>query len=282
MQQPNTQQPSIQQGLYVQPYQPPQNAQQSHYQQAFDGGAYQGSAEALNASTTTTTTTTQQIYANQQHQHQQQQQPNPQPQPRVDYTQLQQLSSLPPPKPATDYTKLAQATYSTDLTPQDQHAHNTTTNTTTTNTAFNQAAKNGDLGGKARQAASAKGESELRRFDRSVEERLRMASGSSCRRGFKYYRVRDGYLCGGGNHYVSHDDVDAMVTFGMPPFVESVNSLGCRSIAPPADAWHERMHWTPARRIANGMEPLPFKANGEPHDMRPAMGVMLRYGSPFI
>ena len=73
---------------------------------------------------------------------------------------------------------------------------------------------------------------------------------------------------------MSHDDVDAMVMHGRPPYVELVNGivgiLHGRPVAPPEDGWDEPMHWDPARRIANGMPPMPFKADGGRHDMRAA------------
>lgn len=95
------------------------------------------------------------------------------------------------------------------------------------------------------------------------------ASSSICAAGYKYYRGVDGYMCGGGYCFVSHDDVDAMMLYGRPPFVEEVNTpyTGARCVAPPKAGWHEPMHYTPGQRITNNMEPLPLKADGTPHEM---------------
>lgn len=258
-QQPLYQQGQTQQPYAQQAYAQPSSSQTPYTQQPY--GQQQAGAQASNTSTTTTVTTTQQLYGNQQHQQQVPHgaaQPANQLQSSIDYTQLQLQLPSTQPQPTVDYTKLIQ-------TPSSQQNSNTTT--TSTNTLLEQ-------GGQARQSAAAKGDAELRRFDKTVQEMLMSASSSACPFGFKYYRGPDGYLCGGGSHYVSHGDVDAMVMFGRPPFIEVVNDLaiGCRPIAPPADGWHEPMHWTPARRLANDMPPMPFKANGLPHDLGLQMG----------
>jgi hypothetical protein len=49
-----------------------------------------------------------------------------------------------------------------------------------------------------------------------------------------YYATRRGYICGGSNHFVSHDDVEAMLANGLPPYIEVVNfSPQTREITPP-------------------------------------------------
>ena len=167
------------------------------------------------------------------------QQPAPQaPQPPIDYTQLQQQ---PKPQPPIDYTPLQKVNNTSAV---------TETNITTTTKTTDQSARVAEEGGRARQKAVAKGEAALRRFDETVQEMLMSASTSACPVGFIYYRVEDGYLCGGGHHFVSHDDVDAMLTFGIPPRIEHVNSpLSPVVIFPPSAGWHEPMHRIPFGRL---------------------------------
>lgn len=88
--------------------------------------------------------------------------------------------------------------------------------------------------------------------------------------GYQYYRVPEGYLCGGGGHFVSHQDVDNMMKYGTQPYIETVNFIlkpGNRAIAPPAEGWHEPMHWSPAQRLNDDVEPMPLKYDGTPWDM---------------
>ena len=126
-------------------------------------------------------------------------------------------------------------------------------------------------GGKARQAAAAKGEAALYQFDQTVQQMRMSASASLCPQGFGFYRAKTGYLCGGGSHFVSNIDVDNMITHGIPPYVEIVNMVlyPPRTIAPPADGWHEPMHFTPRKRILNGMAPMPIKHDGTEWDLKP-------------
>lgn len=222
------------------------------------------------------------------------QQPAPQvaQQQPFDYTQLAQaLPTLPPAaQPAFDYTQLA------TLPPAaPQHVSNASVNASTQTTVTRtrreemQAQRDerrrqreekqgissistSNAGGAARQAAAANGDAALRQFDQTVQQMLMRASGSVCSRGFTYWRGKDGYLCGGGNHFVSNKDVDNMVTYGVPPYIENVNAeLICQSrrVSPPADGWHEPMHFSPRKRLLNGMLPMPLKHDGAEWDVRP-------------
>lgn len=51
---------------------------------------------------------------------------------------------------------------------------------------------------------------------------------------FKWYAVRQGYLCGGGNHFITHDMADALLKHGTIPDIEIVNALPfMREVTPP-------------------------------------------------
>lgn len=54
---------------------------------------------------------------------------------------------------------------------------------------------------------------------------------------------------------------------GRRPFgvnVELVNGPWRRFIPPPAEGWHEPMHWSPAQRILGRLRPLAMKHDGTP------------------
>ena len=60
----------------------------------------------------------------------------------------------------------------------------------------------------------------------------------------RYYRTDAGYLCGGGSHWASNEEVDAMMDGRRPfgPNIEYVNTFGARYAQLPNEAWHELMH----------------------------------------
>ena len=143
-------------------------------------------------------------------------------------------------------------------------------NNQTTNTASTASTSTSTVGGQARQAAAAKGQQELQRFDQSVQEMLINASASQCPSGAKYYHVKDGYLCGIGNHFISDRDVDNMINHGTQPYIEKVNSIlhdELRWVAPPADGWHEPFHWDPETRHARGLAVMQIKWDGSEWDL---------------
>jgi hypothetical protein len=126
------------------------------------------------------------------------------------------------------------------------------TRTNTNNTDF--------IGGEARRAAASKGTEALQRFDSSIESKLQQYSAAICPMGFRYYRGQAGYLCGGGNHFVSHGEVDRMAAKGIPPFIRPVNAPRHGIfIPPPPVGWNEPMHFTPHQRYAVGADPIPLK-----------------------
>ncbi|KAM0723500.1 hypothetical protein Q7P37_000487 [Cladosporium fusiforme] len=148
----------------------------------------------------------------------------------------------------------------------DQHSHAlTTTNTTSTTTV---------VGGKSRQQAANAGERELKRFDQHVTARLLLAAGrlGECPMEFDWYAVPKGYLCGGGNHFVTHEDVEAMLRTGQQPEFMSVNmpmDPPERLVTPPplpkdsdGDFGDEPVFWTNSHRFADGNVLLPKDAHG--------------------
>ena len=75
--------------------------------------------------------------------------------------------------------------------------------------------------------------------------------------------------CGGGNHFITHEEVDAMISGMRPtgPDVQSVNAPGCPSVAPPlGEGLDQVFHWDPVKRISSEKDPMPYKADGTPHD----------------
>ena len=52
--------------------------------------------------------------------------------------------------------------------------------------------------------------------------------------GWDYHATRQGYLCGGTNHFVSHDHVEGLLSHGRPPYIEIVNGPSyTRLVTPP-------------------------------------------------
>lgn len=182
---------------------------------------------------------------------QRQQYVQPTPQPRFDYTSIQQQA--PPPQPAFDYTQIAQMTPTPQPAQQIQQASSSQTTTTTTTT---------EMGGQARQAAAAKGEAELKRFDQTVVEKLAAHCPLTCPLRYKFYFGGIGYLCGDGLHLILHEDVDAMMLRGVPPVHQEVDRPGDTvAVCPPPDGWHEPMHWPPQQRMQIGLIPIPCRWN---------------------
>ena len=47
--------------------------------------------------------------------------------------------------------------------------------------------------------------------------------GGTCPQGFDLYAAREGYLCGGGHHFVEYEEVEKMLKYGRCPRLENVN-----------------------------------------------------------
>lgn len=156
-----------------------------------------------------------------------------------------------------------------------------------------------EIGGRSRQAAAAKGDAELQRFDQRVTQMLKEAS-SICMMGYPYFKAKGGYLCGGGNHFVLDSEVEAMLMGRRPfgPRIEFSNDIEDPPtwVAPPKDGWDQPFHLDPIQREMHYMAPLPLKHDGTRHDisrwlamiqaersmilMGPMAG-MMGFGSPF-
>ena len=172
----------------------------------------------------------------------------PQTQNTVDFSQL--LQTAPPPQPQVSQAPpVVRMPVPQKPAQSSNHASSKstkkTTNTSTTTV----------VGGSSRQQAAEKGKKELRRFDQEVSDRLKRSFDGICPAGYDYYAARQGYICGGGHHFFSHEDVEAMMKHGRPPFMEHVNSLTPydRAVTPPSgngdgSGW-EPLFW-PAKRLA--------------------------------
>lgn len=101
---------------------------------------------------------------------------------------------------------------------------NTSTSTTTTQKVH---------GSTARQTAAGKGTDELKRFDTMVQEWLGQYS-ATCPMGYWWDATKEGYLCRGFSHLVTHDEVEKMLKGERPegPQIERVNTSFTRSVTP--------------------------------------------------
>jgi hypothetical protein len=190
----------------------------------------------------------------------------PPPQTTVDFSQLLQIA--PPPQPQVSQAPPVVRTPIAPQKVQSSYQASKSTNKTTTTTTTNV------VGSNSRKEAAEKGKTELRRFDQDVSNRLK-AYGGVCPMGWDYYATRQGYLCGGTNHFVSHDDVEALLSRGRPPYIEFVNGPShTRLVTPP-----------PAAGRLDGCGELPtWEADPgwwERHKWRAGLDRTHPYGYPF-
>jgi hypothetical protein len=157
----------------------------------------------------------------------------------VDFSQL--LQTAPPPQPQVSQAPPVVQTPVPPQKPQSskQASKSTNKSTTTTTTSV--------VGSTSRQKAAEKGKTELRRFDKDVSNQLKKSYDGICPMGFDYYAARQGYICGGGSHFFTHDEVEAMLKYGREPRLERVNSGAPyeRLVTPP-----------PGNGDGSGLEPL--------------------------
>lgn len=194
-----------------------------------------------------------------------------------DFSQLMQ-NNPPPMQDTVGFSQLLQTQVShapplvrtplapTPAQPSDHASKPTNKSTTTTMTKV--------VGSTSRKEAADKGQKELRRFDRDVSNWLKQYGGI-CPMGWDYYATRQGYLCGGTNHFVSHDDVEALLSSGRPPYIEFVNGPShTRLVTPP-----------PATGRIDGCGELPtWEAEPgwwERHKWRAGLDRTHPYGYPF-
>ena len=181
----------------------------------------------------------------------------PPPQTTVDFSQLLQIA--PPPQPQVSQAPPVVRTPIAPRKVQSSNQASKSTNKTTTTTTTNV------VGSNSRKEAAEKGKTELRRFDQDVSNRLK-AYGGICPMGWDYYATRQGYLCGGTNHFVSHDDVEALLSRGRPPYIEFVNGPShTRLVTPPPAAgrldgcgelptWEEDPGWWERHKWRAGLD----------------------------
>lgn len=160
----------------------------------------------------------------------------------VDFSQLIQTAPPPPPPPQPQVSQ-APPIVQTPVAPQkaksSKQSSNSTNKTTTTTTTD-------VVGSSSRQEAAKQGKTELRRFDQDVSNKLKRSYDGICPMGFDYYAARQGYICGGGSHFFTHEDVEAMLKYGRAPRLERVNGLPYeRMVTPP-----------PGDGDGSGLEPL--------------------------
>jgi hypothetical protein len=200
-------------------------------------------------------------------------QPQPQPQSTMDFSQLMQ--SAPPPPPPTqqrpeflslmrdapprapptrpDFLSLMKAAPQPAASAQGASSSSNAQATTTTSTTET-------VGSASRQRAATQGASNLRQFDKDVSVKLKRMVGGTCPQGFDFYAVRQGYLCGGGSHFVHHDEVEAMLKYGVCPRLEDVNhGPPQRAVTPPPGngdgSGNEPAFWSVEEQLDAGVYP---------------------------
>ncbi|OQO03859.1 hypothetical protein B0A48_10500 [Cryoendolithus antarcticus] len=93
-------------------------------------------------------------------------------------------------------------------------------------------------GGGARQVAVRKGPKRLAEYDDEVSDHLAQAGKGVCPMNWRWYPVRQGYFCGGGNHLISHIEAESTMAGQRPqgPYVQLVNlepEAPSRMVTPP-------------------------------------------------
>lgn len=170
-------------------------------------------------------------------------------------------SSAPLPNTVASASAQAQAQQAQDKAPEQLKIAYQSTQAATSHTTVNTT---------SRTSAALQSSAALKAYDDRVSSLLTsstVASGA-CPRGYRWYYGKYGYLCGGGHHLVSLAEAEALLQGRRPrgPYVERVNppseevvmtlllsgrirnnqepsTSRKRSVTPPPDGWHERMHW---------------------------------------
>ncbi|KAM0698947.1 hypothetical protein Q7P36_000991 [Cladosporium allicinum] len=194
-------------------------------------------------------------------------QPQPQQQQAIDFSSLMQSAPPPPPPPAQqkiDFSQLMQAAPQPSSSSSAQGASSSsntqTTSTTTTSTTTTSTTTTSTTGGASRQQAATQGAANLRQFDQDVSVKLKRMVGGTCPMGFDFYAVREGYLCGGGNHFVEYAEVEAMLKYNICPRLEPVNQgQFLRAVTPPPGngdgSGNEPAFWTVEQQVDAGVYP---------------------------
>lgn len=147
--------------------------------------------------------------------------------------QFSQLMQSAPPALLHAVTQLpAQSqhtTTSTKVVKQSMRAQQPLPSNTSTSTRTTQKVH----GSTARQTAAGKGTDELKRFDTMIQEWLGHYS-ATCPKGYWWDATKEGYLCRGFSHLVTHDEVEKMLKGERPegPHIERVNNSFTRSVTP--------------------------------------------------
>jgi hypothetical protein len=201
------------------------------------------------------------------------------PPPTIDYAQLMQSS--PPQTPNTvDFSQLLQAA------PPQPRVAQVPPILSSTPTERTTASATSVVGSTSRQKAADSGKAELQRFDRVVSDRLKQFNQHGvCPKGWDYYATRQGYLCGGATHFVSHEDVEAMLAGGRTPRIEKVNAYPPRRMVtpPPADGrldgsrempvWNDPQWWD-AWRLTKSMNEIETMGSRGSRGSRDSMDLM--------
>lgn len=186
----------------------------------------------------------------------------------VDFSQLLQTAPPPPPQPQVSQAPpVVQMPAPQKPQASKQASSSTNKKSITTTTTV--------VGSSSRQEAAEKGKSELRRFDEEVSNRLKTCYDAICPFGYDYYATRQGYICGGGHHFFSHDEIEAMLKYGRAPFLEHIHEGPYdRQVTPPPGngdgSGLEPLFWTTEQQSEMGGYPFAYLKNkGKPPRLRP-------------
>ncbi|KAI6823880.1 hypothetical protein KC332_g8575 [Hortaea werneckii] len=169
---------------------------------------------------------------------------------RRDRYPLQQSESQPSPAPRQgilDLDSLRIDTPASRPSRSARHNHQQTTRTTTTTTESYEGQHDG---GETRRQAEAEGPAAVEQYERRVMQLL--AYSENCPAGLNWFNMRGGYICLGGNHWISHRAIDDYFGGKDPtPRMEFLNFLGFDGYNPPATV-HPPTELGPAGIQAHG------------------------------
>ncbi|KAI6857211.1 hypothetical protein KC343_g601 [Hortaea werneckii] len=184
--------------------------------------------------------------------------PTPAPAHRDRYP-LQRPEPQPSPAPRRDIPDLDSLRIDTPASRPSRSARTSRQQTTRMTTTTTESYEGQHDGGETRRQAEAQGPEAVEQYERSVMQLL--AFSGVCPAGFNWFNMRGGYICLGGNHWMSHQAIDDYFDGRDPtPRVEFLNfaDLGrwfgaLTTVHPPAElvpAGTSMIHWTYMQQLA--------------------------------
>ncbi|KAI7505959.1 hypothetical protein KC347_g7822 [Hortaea werneckii] len=125
---------------------------------------------------------------------------------RQDRYALQQPEPQPSPAPQRDILEWDSLRIDTPASPPSRSARTSRQQTTRTTTTTTESYEGQHDGGETRRQAEAEGPAAVEQYERRVIQLL--AYAVSCPAGLDWFNMRGGYVCWGGNHWMSHRAID--------------------------------------------------------------------------